>query len=473
MDKKQWIVVGLLAVANVFVLSLACVLIVIPSLGSGPGVAVPVAGVEPTATLIPTQTPIPTWTPRPTFTPQSQPTLVARAVTGDNVQVLDQVEREVRVLRGLEPLDDVPCLQVTADQLQYSYLDLFIRDEWREAADVYVLYLSALDFMPASTDLLGLWRENFAQGVAGFYVPDSDEIYLVTNAYDVGSWERSIYAHEFTHALQDQHFDLQALGLDVTGEPGHADTILSLQGLIEGDATLLQEQYIETYFTEADALDALNTYLSFDFDYFGGSYIPEVLGELAMFPYEDGLEFVSYLYDQGSWAAVDAAYANPPASTEHILHPERYLAGDQPRVVSIPVLGDTLGPGWRVPYEETMGEFLLRVYLANRLETGTSISAAAGWGGDQAVLYYNDASGETLLVVRWVWDTPDDQGEFQQAYVRYAEERFAGAGEPTGVDTTCWSGMDTLCVIWGAEQSTLVIGSNGEDVARVLPSLAD
>ena len=132
-----------------------------------------------------------------------------------------------------------------------------------------------------------------------------------------------------------------------------------------------------------------------------------------------------------------------------------------------------MGQEWRVPYEQTMGEFLLRLYLANRLETGTSISAAAGWGGDQAVLYYHDASDEALLVLRWVWDTPADQDEFQQAYMRYAEARYGEAGAPSGVGTTCWSGVDTLCVIWGAEQSTLVIGADGEDVARVLPFLAD
>ena len=54
--------------------------------------------------------------------------------------------------------------------------------------------------------------------------------------------------------------------------------------------------------------------------------MPPILRESLLFPYTGGPSFVQRLQAQGGWDAVNAAFAKPPASTEQILHPEKYDA---------------------------------------------------------------------------------------------------------------------------------------------------
>ena len=55
------------------------------------------------------------------------------------------------------------------------------------------------------------------------------------------------------------------------------------------------------------------------------SEIPRALRELLVFPYREGARFVAAVHGDGGWESVDAAYSDPPLSTEHILHPRQVL----------------------------------------------------------------------------------------------------------------------------------------------------
>jgi hypothetical protein len=90
--------------------------------------------------------------------------------------------------------------------------------------------------------------------------------------------------------------------------------------------------------------------------------LPLVSETLRLFPYRDGLAFVVDLYRAGGFALVDQAYARPPQTTEHILHPEKYLADERPRAIA-----ELEAPaGWKVEGKHTLGE--LRTRRGRRLE---------------------------------------------------------------------------------------------------------
>jgi hypothetical protein len=126
-------------------------------------------------------------------------------------------------------------------------------------------------------------------------------------------------------------------------------------------------------------------------------YPPVLINNLA-FPYVSGSRFVGELYRAGGFAAIDAAWANPPQSTEQILHPERYRAGDAPQLVALAPLTDTLGVGWQQIEDNIMGEFILREYLDQQLPATTAARAALGWGGDRSAVYWNEATGVVLAL---------------------------------------------------------------------------
>ena len=125
-------------------------------------------------------------------------------------------------------------------------------------------------------------------------------------------------------------------------------------------------------------------------------------------------------------------YRNPPASTEQIIHPDNYLAGDEPVVVLLPDLAGALGPDWLEKHDGVMGESFLRAYLAI-LSLADFIEAAAGWGGDRFSLL-EGPSGERALVALFAWDTPGDASQFFDLVTRspgQAGQAFLNAEDDT------------------------------------------
>jgi hypothetical protein len=464
-SRNQKLILVLLAIGDLIVLALLCSSVAY-SLTAQSRTQVALAPTQ-ISTSTPTRTPIPTWTPTPTSTP-APPTPTPRPLTAEEAAALDQIEREVATLRGLAPLRPVPRWKITRAELRRHYADSLVGEEWEEEARSLALVLAAFDFIPAGTDLTYLWQDVVSEEVAGFYLTETEEIYVVSEGDLTGAVERVIFAHEFGHALQDQHFDLDSLGLEETSQPEYyADHVVAIQSLVEGDAVLIQEQYIERYFTQEDVMELLMSTLVL-YSSPSTEDVPLVIEKTFSFPYVYGREFVNALYRRGGWRAVNDAYASPPVSTEQILHPERYLADDEPIAVSLPPLTTTLGSDWRLLYDAPLGEFFLGLYLENELDPSQASPAVKGWGGDHCAVYHDEASGETALALRTAWDTTADVGEFLNAYETYAEARFDHPADQATDKLTCWQGDDALCVAWEGHSVTLVLGADESTVDRVL-----
>ncbi|RME74455.1 MAG: hypothetical protein D6776_05230, partial [Planctomycetota bacterium] len=140
--------------------------------------------------------------------------------------------------------------------------------------------------------------------------------------------------------------------------------------------------------------------------------------------YLDGLVYCAALHGRRGWNGVDAAHRHLPASTEQILHPERYLAArrDDPIAVSPPP-ADALGRGWRPLGCDTLGEWGMRQTLARFVARRDAARAAAGWGGDRYRVYRRERDGALAMVLESVWD---DEDEAREAQRRWREVREPG-----------------------------------------------
>jgi hypothetical protein len=125
-----------------------------------------------------------------------------------------------------------------------------------------------------------------------------------------------------------------------------------------------------------------------------------------------------------SWQALDASYQTLPASTEQIMHPERFLAGDNPVKIDLVDIGGVLGPDWKKADADVNGEFGYLVALSEYIPKRTARVAAEGWGGDRYALYENKANGAVLLAQYTTWDTENDAREFFDAYCLRTEKRY-------------------------------------------------
>jgi hypothetical protein len=265
---------------------------------------------------------------------------------------------------------------------------------------------------------------------AGFYDPLSDEMFVLFDGNP--SLTEYFYAHEVIHALQDAHLDPDDLMEDLTALNG--DQTLATLALYEGDAVAGSAAYLERHPALAVALlrEAGRDFPVMD-------EAPALVGIVLLFPYTTGASFIDRLLGEGGWDAVDAAYADMPASTEQILHPLKYLERDEPSLIALPDPTTALGAGWRVVDENTLGELQTAVLLADFAPgegfngiTGeialpeAARNAAAGWDGDRYALWEDVAGGRETLVWRSVWDTPEDARAFSRALAQFGNTRWNG-----------------------------------------------
>jgi hypothetical protein len=381
---------------------------------------------------------------------------------------LDDLEATTVRLRGLLPMEDVARAFPTRADL-VAYLDDALGTELTpEYVARAMRFFTIFDFLPAETDLVQTYLDLYEDQVAGFYDTDTQTMNVIRMGGALSDdrlplLDRIIFVHEYTHALQDQHFGLDAL---MEGLGDDTDAQLARVALVEGDASLVMNNYtIEE--TERDPIGAMVELMS-GAAQAGNLTLPEgtpqILGASLLWPYEAGAVFVEALYREGGWEAVNAAYANPPASTEHIYHPERYLAGDMPVVVELPDQADALGEGWALADRDTMGEFYIRQFIGQHYPVREEIARAGeGWGGDTLAVY-TGPDGVLAWALQTVWDTPADRDEFALT-LDAALQAWLGDAGPDG----CRANDErAVCTASIGEDGVLLVGAPAREMAQAL-----
>jgi hypothetical protein len=472
MTRKQWLIVILLGVGDAIVLGLL-------GFAMATGIPAPttpeVAATTPILSETLTPPPAATWTPvpspsqpaLPSPTP-SPPTPTPRSLAVREDVTYNEIEGRVVGLRQLDKLRSIPRWVIDESELDRRMEETFRDDALRAEIQSIVHVLSALDLMAPDEDLATVLEELFAEQVVGFYDTETEAVYIVTDESINRVENRMTFVHEVTHALQDQHFDLETLGLYGTDQAYFfSDGVGAVHALIEGDAELVQEQYGEQYLSEQEML--AYQFASVDIGRTRLEAAPRVIREVVQFPYIHGYTFVSELYDEGGWNLVDGAYLLRPTSTEQILHPERYLADDQPLTVTLPSLRSVLGEDWEPIHEATLGEFLLRLHLENWLDDAEAVLASEGWGGDRYAVYYDASSNQTVSLLRLRWDTPEDGFEFLLFYTAWVEGRFGNTANTLTDNLSCWDGADALCFTWDEEMTVTIVRAPSRDlIDRIL-----
>jgi hypothetical protein len=386
--------------------------------------------------------------------------VVDRELLARNAPIWAQVEGNVTEMRGLAALEPVqPTLLSRTELRQRLQAEFFFS---QEEARQEVLVLSAFDFVPRNFDLYHLSRRYLGENIGGYYDPATKEFVVVSDDDEVDALEQWIHAHEFMHALQDQHFQLDALTDTSLGYEGS----MAIRALAEGEASLVQNLYVEWgYFTREELAEIFN--LTSRAHYPDVDYLPPVLVNTFNFPYTTGFEFAERLYQRNGWAGLNAAWQNPPQSTEQIIHADRYLSGDTPQIVSLAPLTDTLGTGWIHLEEAVFGELYLREYLKQRLDAGEVNVAATGWGGDRFAVYWHEENDALVMVWRAAWDTAQDGNQFASAFATYADRSYGQQTQTSAEGSTCWQTVDVVCLYRPGTETLVVRAPDLETAAAV------
>jgi hypothetical protein len=357
-----------------------------------------------------------------------------------------QLESEVERAVGL-PFKAPPVVALRTREQVRRYLAAKLDAELPPTvldgmAEAYRLF----GMLPDSLDLRSLLLALYTEQVIGYYDADSSTLYVVQGA-DPNN-QRMILAHELVHALQGQYTNVDSLIA-----PGRAnDARTAAQAVLEGQATLASfsilmpdrdfdavprfwESYRQSLQKQQAKMPVFNT-------------APPLIREGIVFPYLEGAEFVRWFVRTYPGREPFGRYL--PQSTEQILHPDRYRAGDSP----IPLRLVDSGP--EPMHTDVLGEFETRILLEQLTGSETvAQSASLGWGGDRYVVY---ATPDGSALIWWVvWDDEQAASGFTEV-VRPEWETRAAPGRRYAVERTYVGGKPGVRLInapvgwWGWER---------------------
>ena len=288
--------------------------------------------------------------------------------------------------------------------------------------------LKKTGLLPEKTDYKQTVVNLLTEQVQGFYDPEARMLFIAS--WIPMSDQESVMMHEITHALQDQHFDLQAI-FRANRNSENDDYLLAQQALFEGDATVAALQFtiapLKRHFSELPSLAfIMETQMEAEMSKSPVlSATPRFLRETLIFPYGYGAAFLQEIWKQNpSWEAVNKIYSDLPASTEQIMHPEKYYGTrDNPKPVDAASKAAKLGAEWKISYKSVFGEFMLGQLLELRMNKDRARRAATGWGGDEVLLLEN-GSGQNAVWIETEWDTTDDAEKFFEAMDEWFRLRY-------------------------------------------------
>ncbi len=292
--------------------------------------------------------------------------------------------------------------------------------------------------IPAELDSAKLMTSLLTEEVAGFYDPDNKRMVLIVEDASNGepTWlgrlfgakpafdkdeQKTTLAHELTHALQDQLYDLNAMEAKIEDDD---DMLLAFSALVEGDATLLMfaeagDQDISEM--DAESMRAAFNIMSWMMPLAGGKTYrsaPPIFRESLVFPYIQGMLFTLAVAGKNGWESIHAAYQQPPLSTEQIMHPAKYTTDvDNPQRVELPELKPAVGPQWKHLGGNCLGELQTSILLKG---VPGGRAAAEGWDGDRYEVFESDSDKLAVAFVS-IWDSEHDAQEFANAYRTYRQ----------------------------------------------------
>jgi hypothetical protein len=381
---------------------------------------------------------------KPTALPPAKPAPAGtrRGPTEREQRVIDELMGSAERVRGLRFKQPVPVLVEDRDRIT-AYVETQIEDEELDRARVVY---AALGLLPPDLDVRSLLLRLMGEQVVGYY--DAEEKHLVVRddvmrAFARGedanaeegsdlSEARIVLVHELVHALQDQHLNLFK---NIHAERD-TDADNAFHALVEGDATLAMIGYaLEREQIPLSRLTSNPAQIQSFSDVVRHSPLagteleqaPAIIRVPLLSAYVDGLAFCASLHGMGGgFSAIDRAHANPPVSSEQVLHPLRFAEPDLPQALTLPELPELSAAGYEVVREDTLGELEMGVYFGQGAREADAKRAADGWDGDR-LRVYRSATQPPAVVWLSVWDSERDAQEAEAAATHVARQAASPA----------------------------------------------
>src|SRR2546422_7583289 len=272
------------------------------------------------------------------------PTDSKAATDADFIAAADEVLGQMSQITGLKLITPLRKSLRSREEIR-AYVIKQMNEE-KNAAERYAdaRTAEALGLLPKGFDLDAFMVNVLTEQVEGLYDPKTQEFYIAD--WSPLSDQRMVMAHELTHALEDQHFHIEACSR--AARPNE-DAELARHAVLEGSAMAAMVDYLMLG-TGRSLKDLPEFDPSMLIGELGSSptlqKAPPFIKDALIFPYLGGLTFSAAILKDSGWSGLPGLFERPPVSTQQILHPALYRSGRVPQGVTLPSLEKLPGSGW-------------------------------------------------------------------------------------------------------------------------------
>ena len=347
-------------------------------------------------------------------TAPAKPGPSAAAANADFTAAADEVLQQMSEITGLKLRTPLKKSLRSREQIRAYVINEMNED--KDAAERYAGQRSAEAFglLPKGFNLDSFMVDLLTEQIAGLYDPKAHEFYVAD--WIPAADQKMVMAHELTHALQDQHFQIEDWAK--AARPND-DAELARESVLEGSAMAAMVDYLlqGTGRSLQDLPDIDPSMLIGDMESTPMlKKAPPFLKDALIFPYLDGLNFSAAVLRPDGWSALSEIFAKPPVSTQQILHPVLYKSGKIPPKVTVPSMDKEVGPEWAKLEDNIMGEFGWKEVLKQFLGEERATPVSAGWNGDRYVVFEQKKTKKLLLITRLDLATEGDADRFFMSY---------------------------------------------------------
>jgi hypothetical protein len=355
-------------------------------------------------------------------TAPAKPGPSAAAANADFAAAADEVLQQMSEITGLKLRTPLKKSLRSREQIRAYVINEMNED--KDAAERYAGQRSAEAFglLPKGFDLDSFMVDLLTEQIAGLYDPKAHEFYVAD--WIPAADQKMVMAHELTHALQDQHFQIEEWAK--AARPND-DAELARESVLEGSAMAAMVDYLlqGTGRSLQDLPDIDPSMLIGDMESTPMlTKAPPFLKDALIFPYLDGLNFSAAVLRPDGWSALSEIFAKPPVSTQQILHPALYKSGKIPPKVTVPSMDKEVGPEWAKLEDNIMGEFGWKEVLKQFLGEERATPVSAGWNGDRYVVYEQKKTKKLLLITRLDLATEADAERFFTSYSESLQKKY-------------------------------------------------
>src|SRR5258708_2148830 len=345
------------------------------------------------------------------------------ATTADFIAAADEVLGQMSQITGLKLVSPLKKSLRSREEIRAYVIKQMNED--KNTAERYADQRSAEAFglLPKGFDLDSFMVNVLTEQIEGLYDPKTHEFYIAD--WSPLADQRMVMAHELTHALEDQHFQIETW---LKAARPNEDAELARDAVLEGSAMAAMIDYLMlgTGRSLKDVPDFDPGMLIGDL----GSTptlqkAPPFLKDGLMVPYLGGLTFSAAVMRNTGWSTLPALFEKPPVSTQQILHPALYRSGKTPATVALPRLEKLLGNNWSKLDENIMGEFGWKEVLKQFLDNDRAKTRGGAWDGARYVLFEQKQTKKLILVPRLHLDSEEHAARFFGQYSEALEKKYA------------------------------------------------